>query len=179
MCCSSGGVVRLHSSCGALTSSVSCLTTSPSHHISPQWLFQTIGSSCELVKTLWNVAKEAVWPANGFNWTSGNPPPQQLIVKECKVRLKSVETPATATTHTQRFNLSQKLQWLTDYYWNIILPVSVQKHSTLNTSETFKVVVRFSSQVLPTVFNQTQYNVAVVHFKCWNLLYSHSPIHEK
>lgn len=81
--------------------------------IPPPWLFETIGSSCELVKTLWNVAKEVAWPANGFNRASGNAP-QKLLVEEYKMRCRNS---AAATTHKQRFNLSQRLQWQIDASW--------------------------------------------------------------
>lgn len=85
----------------------------------PPWLFQTIGSSCELVKTLWNVAKEAAWPANGFNRASGNAPQKLLVwrIQDEMWNLKRCRNSAAATTHEQRFNLSQRLQWQIDASW--------------------------------------------------------------
>lgn len=51
----------------ALTSSVSVRPPFFSLLFSFFFFWKTIESSCEVVKTLWNVTKEAAQPANGFN----------------------------------------------------------------------------------------------------------------
>lgn len=94
----------------------------------PPWLFQTIGSSCELVKTLWNVAKEAAWPANGFNRASGNAP-QKLLVEEYKMRCetwKDVETQQQQQRTSRGLICPKGCNDKLTRHGNVILPVFIQ-----------------------------------------------------